>query len=69
MDSTWANDLGEAQRRDPDALPPSNYFEFSMYLFYRLLKAFSGGNVLFAFKAAILTSSFLRALFYTVQTC
>lgn len=54
MDPTF-NDLGLAERRDPDALPPRNYFESVMNFLYNLLQALSRGNVLFALKAAMLT--------------
>lgn len=50
-----ANDLGEPMFRDPDALPPSNGFEYSMNVLYHLGQALSGGNFLFAVKAGILT--------------
>lgn len=57
MDPTF-NDLGLAERRDPDALPPRNYFESVMNFLYNLLQALSRGNVLFALKAAMLTGTF-----------
>lgn len=49
-------DLGVAQRRDPDALPPGNRFEVVMNLLYRAFQGMSHGNQLFAIKAGILTS-------------
>ncbi|KAN0123038.1 Protein of unknown function (DUF2422) domain containing protein [Russula decolorans] len=49
-------DLGVAQRRDPDALPPGNTFEAIMNLLYRAFQAMSHGNQLFAIKAGILTT-------------
>ena len=49
-------DLGMAERRDPDALPPRNLFESLMNLLHRMLEALSSGNVLFAIKAGVLTS-------------
>lgn len=57
MDPTF-NDLGLAERRDPDALPPRNYFESVMNFLYNLLQAMSRGNVLFALKAAMLTGMY-----------
>lgn len=55
MDSAWMGDLGMAERRDPDALPPRNLFESLMNLLHRMLEALSSGNVLFAIKAGVLT--------------
>lgn len=52
-------DLGVAQRRDPDALPPGNAFEAIMNLLYHAFQAMSHGNQLFAIKAGILTSLLL----------
>lgn len=50
-------DLGIAtRRRDPDALPPKNRFEWVMSKVYVFLKSFGGGNALYAIKAGILTS-------------
>ncbi|KAJ7709612.1 hypothetical protein B0H17DRAFT_915317 [Mycena rosella] len=48
-------DLGTARRRDPDALPPRNYFEWVMSMLYRGVAGLGGGNILFALKAATLT--------------
>ncbi|KAI0271253.1 hypothetical protein BC834DRAFT_432593 [Gloeopeniophorella convolvens] len=49
-------DLGLAQRRDPDALPPRNAFEALMNIFYHMLQGLTGGDVLFAIKAGVLTA-------------
>ncbi|KAJ7272064.1 hypothetical protein B0H12DRAFT_1299013 [Mycena haematopus] len=48
-------DLGIARRRDPDALPPRNGFEWAMSLLYRGFAELGRGNTLFAIKAATLT--------------
>ncbi|KAF7338076.1 hypothetical protein MVEN_02032100 [Mycena venus] len=48
-------DLGMARRRDPDALPPRNRFEWVMSLVYRGFAELGRGNTLFAIKAATLT--------------
>ncbi|KAF8211930.1 hypothetical protein K438DRAFT_1805637 [Mycena galopus ATCC 62051] len=48
-------DLGMARRRDPDALPPRNRFEWAMSLVYRGFAELGRGNTLFAIKAATLT--------------
>ncbi|KAJ7172199.1 hypothetical protein C8R46DRAFT_893839 [Mycena filopes] len=48
-------DLGTARRRDPDALPPRNHFEWAMNFLYRSVAELGGGNTLFAVKAATLT--------------
>ncbi|KAJ6525711.1 hypothetical protein B0H19DRAFT_1223853 [Mycena capillaripes] len=48
-------DLGSARRRDPDALPPRNRFEWTMNLLYRGFAQLGRGNTLFAIKAAALT--------------
>jgi hypothetical protein len=52
-------DLGTAQRRDPDALPPGNPFEVTMNILYHSFRGLSQGNQLFAIKAGILTSQHL----------
>jgi hypothetical protein len=49
-------DLGLPTRRDPDALPPSNRFEWIMNLISQGFTAFWSGNTLFALKAGLLTS-------------
>ncbi|KZV73701.1 hypothetical protein PENSPDRAFT_602548 [Peniophora sp. CONT] len=49
------NDLGEAMWRDPDAMPPSNWFERIMAALYHGARSLGGANVLFALKAGILT--------------
>ncbi|CAK5277324.1 unnamed protein product [Mycena citricolor] len=48
-------DLGDAKRRDPDALPPRNHFEWFMSMLYRAVAQLGRGNALFAIKGAILT--------------
>ncbi|KAJ7905803.1 hypothetical protein B0H14DRAFT_25200 [Mycena olivaceomarginata] len=48
-------DLGMARRRDPDALPPRNRFEWVMGLVYRGFAELGKGNTLYALKAATLT--------------
>lgn len=48
-------DLGETKARDPDALPPSNLFELGMSRLYHAFMSLGGGNLLFAFKAGLLT--------------
>ncbi|KAH8091403.1 hypothetical protein BXZ70DRAFT_909843 [Cristinia sonorae] len=50
-----AGDLGIADRRDPDALPPDNVFQLAMNIVYRASHELFNGNSLFALKAAILT--------------
>lgn len=42
-------------RRDPDALPPSNAFETAMYWIHTGLAALGHGNAVFAIKAGLLT--------------
>jgi hypothetical protein len=54
-------DLGAAQRRDPDALPPRNSFEAVMNTLHHAFRGISGGNQLFAIKAGILTSQHLNS--------
>ncbi|KAI0318290.1 hypothetical protein OF83DRAFT_1057097 [Amylostereum chailletii] len=49
------DDLGMPTRRDPDALPPGNLFEKVMNAMYHGARACSGGNVLYALKAGLLT--------------
>ncbi|KAJ6630533.1 hypothetical protein B0H10DRAFT_1981580 [Mycena sp. CBHHK59/15] len=48
-------DLGMPRRRDPDALPPRNSFEWILSLSYRAVAQLGGGNTLFALKAGVLT--------------
>ncbi|KIP04314.1 hypothetical protein PHLGIDRAFT_493842 [Phlebiopsis gigantea 11061_1 CR5-6] len=48
-------DLGMTQRRDPDALPPSNLFESLMYWVHQGFAALGSGNFVFAIKAGLLT--------------
>lgn len=55
MDPAYLADLGLAERRDPDALPPANTFQSVMNFLYSLFQGLSRGNVLFALKAAMLT--------------
>jgi len=42
-------------RRDPDALPPRNAFEWISNVTYHLVVSLGGGNVIFAVKAGLLT--------------
>ncbi|CCM03488.1 uncharacterized protein FIBRA_05622 [Fibroporia radiculosa] len=55
MDTDFQADLGEATRRNPDALPPQNAFEVIMSWVHQFIVALGGGNVLFAMKAGLLT--------------
>ncbi|KZT65496.1 hypothetical protein DAEQUDRAFT_520383 [Daedalea quercina L-15889] len=55
MQTDWDEDLGQPARRDPDALPPQTPFENVMSWFHTVLMALTGGNMLFALKAATLT--------------
>lgn len=55
METDWDEDLGQPSRRDPDALPPSTASEHVMSWLYTLLMGLTGGNMLFALKAATLT--------------
>ena len=48
-------DIGVAQQRDPDALPPRNSFEAVMNVLYHSFRGLSRGNQLFAIKAGVLT--------------
>ncbi|KAK7688323.1 hypothetical protein QCA50_008695 [Cerrena zonata] len=48
-------DLGLTGRRDPDALPPSNFFEIVMSWLYNGFRSLMSGNSLFALKAGVLT--------------
>ena len=48
-------DIGVAQRRDSDALPPRNSFEVVMNVLYHAFRGLSRGNQLFAIKAGVLT--------------
>lgn len=56
MEPEWIADLGSASRRDPDALPPRNAFEWVMNFVHQALSGLSHGNVLFALKAGLLSS-------------
>ncbi|ESK92525.1 hypothetical protein Moror_4433 [Moniliophthora roreri MCA 2997] len=63
---TIMNDLGMASPRDPDALPPSNSFEWVVSGLYKFITSLGGGNALYAVKAGILTTlmclpSFIRS--------
>lgn len=49
-------DLGQAVGRDPDALPPRNVLEKTLNWVYYATTGIGRGNVLFALKAALLTS-------------
>ena len=44
-------------RRDPDALPPSNFFERISDFVYQVGGATLTGNVLYALKAALLSGT------------
>lgn len=48
--------LNDPQHRDPDALPPGNAFELIGTWIFVGFSGLSRGNVLYGFKAAILTS-------------
>lgn len=61
-----SGDLGEAQQRDPDALPPENLFEVIMDVLYHAFRGISHGNQLFAIKAGILTS---QSLWFGFDDC
>ncbi|KAL0071092.1 hypothetical protein AAF712_001650 [Marasmius tenuissimus] len=50
------DDLGLPRRRDPDALPPRNPFEWIVSHLYRFVAGLGGGNALYAVKAGILTT-------------
>ncbi|EJF58526.1 hypothetical protein DICSQDRAFT_66814 [Dichomitus squalens LYAD-421 SS1] len=65
IDAAWAEDLGMTGRRDPDALPPTNVFQWIMHGIHDLLAGLTRGNALFALKAGLLSiilcvPSFLR---------
>ncbi|KAG8221785.1 hypothetical protein J3R82DRAFT_2101 [Butyriboletus roseoflavus] len=62
FDLTSPTDLGQAVRRDPDALPPRNAMEKTVNWIYYKTKQIGGGNALFALKAGILTSETVRSL-------
>ncbi|KAF8344985.1 hypothetical protein F5887DRAFT_968850 [Amanita rubescens] len=47
------------QKRDPDALPPSNFLERISDLVYQVGRAVFNGNMLYAIKAGLLTWSLL----------
>ncbi|KIJ63943.1 hypothetical protein HYDPIDRAFT_112430 [Hydnomerulius pinastri MD-312] len=55
IDPALMADLGQAVRRDPDALPPRNTLESVMNWLHRAVKGIGGGNALFAIKAGALT--------------
>lgn len=61
LDPTSLTDLGQAVRRDPDALPPRNALERTMNWLYHIATEIGGGNALFALKAGILTSETFRS--------
>lgn len=56
IESSVMDDLGMPRRRDPDALPPHNGFEWLMNKLYHGVANLGGGNALFALKAGVLTS-------------
>lgn len=60
LDRTSLTDLGQAVRRDPDALPPRNALEKTVNWMYHRTKEIGGGNALYALKAGILTSETFR---------
>lgn len=45
------------QKRDPDALPPSNFLERISDLVYQVGRAVFNGNMLYAIKAGLLTGA------------
>ncbi|KAF5356418.1 hypothetical protein D9758_009464 [Tetrapyrgos nigripes] len=49
-------DLGMPKKRDPDALPPKNTPEFIARGVYKFVVSLGGGNMLYALKAALLTT-------------
>ncbi|KAF8123857.1 hypothetical protein EV363DRAFT_1587054 [Boletus edulis] len=55
LDQTSLTDLGQAVRRDPDALPPRNVLEKTVNWAYYTAKGIGGGNALYALKAGVLT--------------
>lgn len=50
-------DLGIPQRRNPDALPPSNIVEQIFSWLYLCFSTLLSGNTLFALKAGVLSST------------
>ena len=50
------DDLDMPSKRDPDALPPKNVFEWVMSHLYLLVAGIGGGNALYSVKAGVLTS-------------
>ena len=44
-------------RRDPDALPPENAFQWVMHWIHGWLTGMTRGNVLFALKAGLLSGA------------
>ncbi|KAI6026427.1 hypothetical protein BKA83DRAFT_4243292 [Pisolithus microcarpus] len=55
LDPSGMTDLGQAVRRDPDALPPRNTSEAIMGHLYRMVTGLGGGNALFAIKGGVLS--------------
>ncbi|KAI6044608.1 hypothetical protein EDC04DRAFT_2561114 [Pisolithus marmoratus] len=55
LDPSGMTDLGQAVRRDPDALPPRNALEAVMGHLYRMVAGLGGGNALFAIKGGVLS--------------
>ncbi|KIJ33026.1 hypothetical protein M422DRAFT_265055 [Sphaerobolus stellatus SS14] len=53
--SIKGQDLGEAEPRNPDALPPSNFIELIGTEVYLFLTGLGGGNSLFGLKAGLLS--------------
>lgn len=52
------SDLGEASRRNPDYLPPSNTFEIAVSFIYDAFAGMKGGNVTFGIKAGVLSGQY-----------
>ena len=57
-------ELGETEVRDPDALPPRNTLEAIGTNVHSFFKGIGGGNVVYAIKAGVMTSSRIRFLEY-----
>ena len=68
LEPATVEDLGLPRTRDPDALPPRNRAEWVMGHVYRFVMSFGGGNVLYAFKAGLLTGLWAGSLRFLVLT-
>ncbi|KAH8111149.1 hypothetical protein DFH11DRAFT_1880050 [Phellopilus nigrolimitatus] len=55
IDPETQDSLGQAERRDPDALPPGNISEAIGNVLYHAVGALGRGNAIFGFKAGILS--------------